>query len=129
MNAKTDAAAQAAQFNEAVQKFVPVCTSRFAKLLPFQDGIVVLRQKGASYRLVRELLAAAGVSVAVDTIGGFVREVIEQRELARPGQSRSGVRAVSGASARRVGRPVLPFTVAPPPDAAPDSATTAPKAK
>ena len=117
MKPSTDIAAQAAQFHDAVQKFVPVCTSRYAKLLPFKDGIVELRQKGASYRLVRELLATAGLSVAVDTVGKFIREVIEQRVAARPNNRRRVVRPLSDPSTARTApaprKPQFPFSVAP----------------
>ena len=79
---------------------------------------ISLRQKGASYRLIRELLATADVAVAVDTIGNFVREVIEQRPPARPGTRRRPVRALSEPSAARrlttSDEPKFPFTVAPP---------------
>ena len=89
-------AAQSARFSEAVRAFAPVCASRYAKLLPFKEGIVELRQEGASYRLIRELLATADVAVAVDTIGNFVREVIEQRPPSRPNPCRRSVRTVNG---------------------------------
>lgn len=48
MTQSTDIASPAARFSEAVRAFAPVCASRYAKLLPFKDGIVELRQKGAS---------------------------------------------------------------------------------
>ena len=88
MNQSTEIASPTVRFSEAVRAFTPVCASRYAKLLPFKEGIVELRLKGASYRLIRELLATADVAVAVDTIGNFVREVIEQRPLARPNPRR-----------------------------------------
>lgn len=118
MNQITDIASPSARFSEAVRAFAPVSASRYAKLLPFKDGIVELRQKGASYRLIRELLATADVAVAVDTIGNFVREVIEQRPPSRPNPRRRAVRALSDPStARRLptpSEPQFPFTVAPP---------------
>jgi hypothetical protein len=118
MSQSTDIAAQTARFSEAVRAFTPVCASRYAKLLPFKDGIVELRQKGASYRLIRELLATIGVAVAVDTIGNFVREVIEQRPPSRPTRQRRAVRALSDPPASRAlptpSKPQFPFTVAPP---------------
>ncbi len=123
MSESTDIAAQAARFSEAVRAFTPVCASRYAKLLPFKDGIVELRQKGASYRLIRELLATIGVAVAVDTVGNFVREVVEQRSPSRPARSRRTVRALSeSASSRSLptpSKPQFPFTVAPPASAEP----------
>ena len=118
MNQSTESASSTARFSEAVRAFTPVCASRYAKLLPFKEGIVELRQKGASYRLIRELLATADVAVAVDTIGNFVREVIEQRPLARPNPRRRAVRPLSEPSAARAlptpSRLQFPFTVAPP---------------
>jgi hypothetical protein len=95
MSQSTDIATQAARFSETVRAFKPVCASRYAKLLPFKDGIVELRHKGASYRLIRELLATIGVAVAVDTIGNFVRDLIEQRPPSRPTRQRRAVRALS----------------------------------
>ncbi len=118
MSQSTHIDAQSARFSEVVRAFAPVCASRYAKLLPFKDGIVELRQKGASYRLIRELLATADVAVAVDTIGNFVREVIEQRPPSRPSARRRPVRSLSEPStARRLPsprEPQFPFTVAPP---------------
>lgn len=80
MKSSPDIAAQTARFAESVRAFTPVCKARYAKLLPFLDGIVQLREKGASYELIREMLSAAAATVAVDTIGNCVREVILQRE-------------------------------------------------
>lgn len=118
MTQSTDIASPAARFSEAVRAFTPVCASRYAKLLPFKEGIMELRQKGASYRLIRELLATADVAVAVDTIGNFVREVIEQRPPSRPNARRRPVRALSEPSTARSlptpSEPQFPFTVAPP---------------
>jgi hypothetical protein len=118
MTQSTDTDAQAQRFSELVRAFTPVCASRYAKLLPFKDNIIELRQKGASYRLIRELLATIDVSVAVDTIGNFVREVVEQRPPARPSRRRRPVRAVSEPSSGRSlptpSKPQFLFTVAPP---------------
>lgn len=131
MSPSEDIAAQTARFGEAVQAFTPVCATRYAKLLPFKDGIVELRQKGASYRLIRELLATVGVAVAVDTIGNFVREVVEQRTPSRPNRRRHPVRSLSEPTTRSVlptpSKPQFPFTVAPPvPSAAPEPAPSEP---
>ena len=76
MKPTTDIAAQTARFAEAVRAFTPICKTRYAKLLPFREGIAQLRERGASYDLIREMLVAAGLTVAVDNIGNFVREVI-----------------------------------------------------
>ena len=118
MNQSRDSAAQTIRFAEAVRAFMPVCTTRYAKLLPFKDGIAELRQKGASYRLIRELLATIDVVATADTIGRFVREVIEQRAPPRPNRRRQTVRPLSeplqSSGLPTPGKPQLPFTVAPP---------------
>lgn len=118
MSQSTDIAAQTQRFSELVRAFTPVCASRYAKLLPFKENITELRQKGASYRLIRELLATIGVSVAVDTIGNFVREVVEQRPATRPNRQRRPVRPLSEQAAARSlptpSKPQFPFTLAPP---------------
>src|SRR5215211_2354580 len=109
MTQSTDIASPAARFSEAVRAFAPICASRYAKLLPFKDGIVELRQKGASYRLIRELLATADVTVSADTIGNFVREAIEQRPPSCPNPRRRRVRPLSDPStARRLPTPSEP---------------------
>ena len=125
MKQTTDTAAQTAQFDEAVRAFTPVCKARYAKLLPFRDGIAKLREKGASDDLIRELLVAAGVTVAVDTIGNFVREVIEQRDRPQTNPRRRPQPkpfAANGGAMR--GAPRMPFTVAPPACDAPVADTT-----
>ena len=66
------------RFAEAVRNFAGVPPKRFAGLLPHRDGIAELRQKGASFGMIRELLAMAGIEVAADTVRRFYREVIEE---------------------------------------------------
>ncbi len=115
MKTNPDIAAQTARFEEAIRAFTPVCKARYAKLLPFRDDIAQLREKGASYDLIREMLVAAGVAVAVDTIGNFVREVIEQRERPQPNpRRRPQPRPFTAHSAPTMGATKMPFTVAPP---------------
>jgi hypothetical protein len=63
------------RFNEAVRGFKLPWPSRHAKLMPLKDGIVELRQKGASLRLIRELLATVDVAVGTETIARFLAEV------------------------------------------------------
>ena len=126
MKTNPDIAAQTARFAEAVSAFTPVCKARYAKLLPFRDGIAQLREKGASYDLIREMLVAAGVTVAVDTIGNFVREVIEQRERPQPNpRRRPQPRPFAAHPAPTVGATKMPFTVAPPAGEAPDGSSPA----
>lgn len=67
------------RFAEAVRSFAGVPPKRFAALLPLREGIAELRQKGASFGMIRELLAMAGIEVAADTVRRFYREAIEER--------------------------------------------------
>ena len=125
MTQSADNAAQVARFTEAVRSFTPVRANRYAKLMPFKDGITELRQKGASYRLIRELLVTIDVSVTVDTIGRFVRELIEQRPPARPNHRKPAVRPLSepprSPALPTPSKPRLPFTVAPPTESKPET--------
>ena len=66
------------RFAEAVRNFAGVPPKRFAALLPHREGIAELRTKGASFRMIREILAMAGIEVAADTVRRFYREVIEE---------------------------------------------------
>ena len=72
MSEAADIAARTQRFNEAARTFTPPSPTRHAKLMPLKDGIVELRQKGASLRLIRELLATVDVSVGTDTIARFL---------------------------------------------------------
>jgi hypothetical protein len=85
-----DAATQ--RFAEAVRNFAGAPPKRFAALLPHRDGIAELRQKGASFGMIRELLAMAGIEVAADTVRRFHRDVIEEP---RNGAKRSSKRKQS----------------------------------
>ena len=75
MDESTDITARTRRFNEAARAFTQPSPSRHAKLMPFKDGIVELRQKGGSLRLIRELLATVNVAVGTDTIARFIAEV------------------------------------------------------
>jgi hypothetical protein len=70
------------QFADVARNFAPVPPKRFAQLLPLREGIAELRQKGASFALIRELLATVGVEVAADTVRRFYRGVIEEPRTA-----------------------------------------------
>jgi hypothetical protein len=100
MSDPNDIAARTQRFNDAVRTFTPPSPIRHAKLMPFRDGIVELRQKGASLRLIRELLATANVGVGTDTIARFLAEVTGET-APQPGtkrkkpQSRIAARPVS----------------------------------
>jgi hypothetical protein len=68
MSEPAEIAVRTQRFTEAVRDFKLAAPSRHAKLMPLKDGIVELRQKGASLRLIRELLATVDVAVGSDTI-------------------------------------------------------------
>ncbi len=75
MGEAADIAARTQRFNEAARTFTAPSPTRHAKLMPLKEGIVELRQKGASLRLIRELLATVDVAVGTDTIARFLAEV------------------------------------------------------
>jgi hypothetical protein len=75
MSEPADIATRTQRFNEAARAFTPPPPARHAKLMPMKDGIIELRQKGASLRLIRELLATVDVAVGTDTIARFLAEV------------------------------------------------------
>jgi hypothetical protein len=75
MSDLTDIAVRTQRFRDAVRAFTPPPPTRYAKLMPLKDGIIELREKGASLRLIRELLATVDVSVSIDTIARFLAEV------------------------------------------------------
>ena len=75
MSDATDSDTRTQRFNDAVRTFELPLPRRQAKLMPLKEGIVELRQKGASLRLIRELLATIDVAVGTDTIARFLAEV------------------------------------------------------
>jgi hypothetical protein len=103
MSEPADIATRTQRFNEAVRTFTPASPSRHAKLMPFKDGIVELRQKGGSFRLIRELLATINVAVGTDTIARFLAEVNGVSASQPSSKRRNRVRY--GASGRTPGQP------------------------
>src|SRR6202045_1971158 len=95
MSNPADNATRTQRFNDAVSAFTPPSPTRHAKLMPLKEGIVELRQKGASLRLIRELLATVDVLVGTDTIARFLAEVngdsTPQRPPRRSGRRRAAV--------------------------------------
>src|SRR6202163_3976041 len=93
MSEPAETAARTQRFNEAVRDFKLPSPSRHAKLRPLKEGIVELRQKGASLRLIRELLATVDVAVGTDTIARFLAEVngetAPRQKPRRPGRRRT----------------------------------------
>ena len=65
------------RFNAAVRTFELPLPRRQAKLMPFKEGIIELRQKGASLDLIRELLATIDVAVGKATIARFITDISE----------------------------------------------------
>ena len=64
-------------FDAKVQSFDAAKGRRFQALLPFQEGILRLREKGASSRTIAELLKQLGVTVSHNTIARFCRELAD----------------------------------------------------
>ena len=100
MSNPADNATRTQRFNDAVRTFTPPVPTRHAKLMPLKEGIVELRQKGASLRLIRELLATVDVLVGTDTIARFLAEVNgdspPQRSSKRSTRRRAAVAASNG---------------------------------
>lgn len=77
---------------EAAASYAPPCPNKYEALLPFQESIATLRRKGASYRTITDILHTVKVSVSLDTVARFCREMIEQRQP-RKTKRRAFVRA------------------------------------
>src|SRR5260370_38062214 len=75
MSDATDSDTRTQRFNDAVRTFELALPRRQAKLMPFKDGIIELRQKGASLNLIREWLATIDVAVTNATIPRFLPEI------------------------------------------------------
>jgi hypothetical protein len=76
--------------------FAPPSSGRHAKLMRFKEGIIELRQKGASLWLVWELLATVDVAVGTETIARLLAEVnrhdVPRRASRRSSHRRAAVR-------------------------------------
>jgi hypothetical protein len=103
MSDPTDIAARTQRFRDAVRAFTRPSPMRHAKLMPMKDGIIELREKGASLRLIRELLATVDVAVSIDTIARFLAEVsgdaAPTRRSKRTRHHRAASATATGASA------------------------------
>ena len=126
MSEPTDIAGRTSRFNEAARAYTPPSPSRHAKLTPFKDGIVELRQKGGPLRLIRELLATVGVAVGTDTIARFIVEVNGEPLPERPAKRTQRRRAITPAvnPVRPAPEPAsaLPLTRPSTPQSVPDQA-------
>ena len=112
MSELAETATRTQRFNEAVRDFKLPSPSRHAKLMPLKDGIVELRQKGASLRLIRELLATVDVAVGTDTITRFLAEVNGEQSPHRSSKRSRRRRAAVPVSA--VATPITSPTPQPP---------------
>ena len=65
---------------EAAANYAPRCPPKYDELMQFRESIATLRRKGASYRTIMDILHTVKVSVSLDTVARFCREVIEQRQ-------------------------------------------------
>lgn len=125
MSEGTDIAARTQRFNNAARAFTPPSPSRHAKLMPVKDGIVELRQKGASLRLIRELLATVDIAVGTDTIARFLAEVsgesTPRRESHRPVRRRAIDASATHSRTAAVAPVQAPSPQSPAPFAAPQT--------
>lgn len=114
MSNAADIAARTQRFNEAVRAFTPPSPMRHAKLMPLKDGIVELRQKGASLRLIRELLSTIDVSISIDSIARFLAEASADSKAPQTSQQRRR-RSVAAAAPSARSADVPPTAAASPP--------------
>ena len=117
MSEHVDIAARTQRFRDAVRAFTPPPPKRYAKLMPMKEGIVELREKGASLRLIRELLATVDVSVSIDTIARFLAEIsgetTEARRTKQSGNKRNVVRRANDGQSTPVATPIETSSAAP----------------
>lgn len=116
MSQSADIAARTQRFRDAVRTFTPPPPTRYAKLMPLKDGIIELREKGASLRLIRELLATVDVAVSTDTIARFLAEVNSD---AAPARRSKRTRRHRASSATATEAPAPAQAVGPSPDIEP----------
>jgi hypothetical protein len=110
MSEHVDSAARTERFRDAVRAFTPPPPKRYAKLMPLREGIVELREKGASLRLIRELLATVDISVSIDTIARFLAEVNAEITAQRRTKKSGRRRQLASKASDEQSTPVPPFT-------------------
>ncbi len=123
MSDSADIAARTQRFNDAARTFTPPAPTRHAKLMPLKEGIVELRQKGASLRLIRELLLTVDVAVSADTIARFLVEVAGESTPRREPPRRSVRRPVHAAATQSRTTAVQSRDEPPPQSPSPATAT------
>lgn len=80
MNDSHDEQERQKRLAEAAANFTPACPPKYEALMPFRESIATLRRKGASYRAITDILHTVRVSVSLDTVARFCREMVEQRQ-------------------------------------------------
>ena len=117
MSEHVDIAARTQRFRDAVRAFTPPPPKRYAKLMPMKEGIVELREKGASLRLIRELIATVDISVSIDTIARFLAEISGEttapRRTKQAGHKRIAVRGANAGQSTPVATPIEPSLATP----------------
>ena len=66
----------ATRLAQAIRDYVPRHPTKFQKLLPMKDSIAELRDKGASYAAIADILRNINVPVASDTVFRFCHEIL-----------------------------------------------------
>jgi len=76
---------------KAVEEFTPRRPQKFQDLLPAKEVIAELRQKGASYRSIADLLTQHCLPISKTAIAVFCHQVLGEtvRPRKRPGRKRS----------------------------------------
>jgi hypothetical protein len=64
---------------QAARDFVPMRRTHEHPLSPFADSIVALREKHASYRVIANILHAAGVIVSHHSVARFCRDALRMK--------------------------------------------------
>lgn len=117
MSVLNDNGTRTERFHAAVLTFELPLPRRQAKLMPFKDGIIELRQKGASLGLIRELLATVDVAVGKATIARFLEEIFETRtsprQRARSERKRAAVQNAVRPPAAAASEPVRSANTSP----------------
>src|SRR5258708_3786006 len=60
--------------------YTPHCLPKYEVLMQFHESIATLRRNGTSYRAITAILHTVNVSVSLDTVARFDREMVEQRQ-------------------------------------------------
>jgi hypothetical protein len=88
-----------ATVRQAVVEFTPRRPQKFQDLFPAKEVIIELRQKGASYRAIAELLTQHCLPISKTAVAAFCHEVLGEivRQKRRPNRKRpSSTAAANG---------------------------------